>query len=71
MIKLNNAITEILTLFISVFNQLDAQNFCFRIGFISYLYMFRVRVLIIRRSKLHYTSSGIIKPIGVMIPEAV
>jgi len=28
-------------------------------------------VLIIRRSKLHYTASGIIKPIGLMIPEAV
>jgi len=28
-------------------------------------------VLIIRRSKLHYTASGIFTPIGVMIPEAV
>jgi len=28
-------------------------------------------VLIIRRSKLHYTASGIITPIGVTIPEAV
>jgi len=28
-------------------------------------------LLIIRRSKLHYTASGIITPIGVMIPEAV
>jgi len=28
-------------------------------------------VLIIRRSKLHYTASGIITPKGVMIPEAV
>jgi len=27
-------------------------------------------VLIIRRSKLHYTAAGIITPIGVMIPEA-
>jgi len=27
--------------------------------------MFRAHVLIIRRSKLHYTASGIIKPIGV------
>ena len=44
--------------------------------------MFRAHVLIIRRSKLHYTVSGIITsiggrlvhewpPIGVMIPEAV
>ena len=30
--------------------------------------MFRAHVLIIRRSKLHYTASGIITPIGVMIP---
>ena len=49
---------------ISVFNQLDAQN-CFTISFISCLYMFRAHVLIIRRSKLHYTASGIITPIGV------
>jgi len=28
-------------------------------------------VLIIRRSKLHYTASGIITAIGVMIPEVV
>jgi len=40
--------------------------------FISCLYMFRAHVLIIRRSKLHFTASGIITPItGVMIPEAV
>jgi len=32
--------------------------------FISCLYMFRAHVLIIRRSKLHYTASGIITPIG-------
>jgi len=31
--------------------------------------MFRAHVLIIRRSKLHYTASGIITPIGVMVPE--
>ena len=57
--------------FISVINQLNAQNVCFTISFISCLYMFRAHVLIIRRSKLHYTASGIITPIGVMIPEAV
>jgi len=39
--------------------------------FISYLYMFRAHVLIIRRSKLHYTASGIITPIGVMIHRLV
>ena len=33
--------------------------------------MFQAHVLIIRRSKLHYRASGIITPIGVMIPEAV
>jgi len=32
--------------------------------------MFGAHVLIIRRSKLHYIASGIITPIGVMIPEA-
>jgi len=52
-----------LSIFISVFNQLDAQNLFYN-KFISCLYMFRAHVLIIRRSKLHYTASGIIKPIG-------
>ena len=33
-------------------------------SFISCLYMFRAHVLIIRRSKLHYTASGIVTPIG-------
>jgi len=37
---------------------------CFTISFILCLYMFRTHVLIIRRSKLHYTASGIITPIG-------
>jgi len=32
--------------------------------FISCLYMFRAHLLIIRRSKLHYTACGIITPIG-------
>ena len=31
--------------------------------------MFRAYVLIVRRSKLYYTASGIITPIGVMIPD--
>ena len=47
------------------------HKICFTISFISCLYMFRAHVLIIRRSKLHYTASGIITPIGVIIPEAV
>jgi len=55
---------NILCVLISVFNQLDAQN-CFTVSFISCLYMFRAHVLIIRRSKLYYTASGIVTPIGV------
>ena len=39
-------------------NQLDALNFYNE--FISSLYMFRAQVLIVRRSKLYYTASGII-----------
>ena len=50
--------------FISVINQLDAYIFFYN-KFISCLYMFRANVLIIRRSKLHYTASGIITPIGM------
>jgi len=38
------------------------HKICFTISFISCLYMFRAHVLIIRRSKLHYTASGIITP---------
>jgi len=41
-------------------NQLDAQNFCFTVSLFRSLYMFRAHVPIIRRSKLHYTASGII-----------
>ena len=59
-------LTVHLSKFISVINQLDAQNFCFTLSFISCLYMFRAHVLIIRRSKLHYTASGITTPIGVL-----
>ena len=40
------------------------RKICFTISFISCLYMFRAHVLIIRRSKLHYTASGIITPLG-------
>jgi len=50
--------------FILVMNQLDAQIFLFYNKFTSCLYMFRAHVLIIRRSKLHYTASGIIILIG-------
>jgi len=47
------------------------HKICFTISFISCLYMFRAHVLIISRSRLHYTASGIITPIVVMIPEDV
>ena len=36
------------------------HKICFTISFISCLYMFRAHVLIIGRSKLYYTASGII-----------
>jgi len=42
--------------FISLFNQLDVQ-YLFHSKFYLILYMFRAHVLIIRRSKLHYTAS--------------
>ena len=57
-------LTVHLTIIILVFNQLDARDFLFYNKFISCLYMFRAHVLIIRRSELHYTASGIITPIG-------
>jgi hypothetical protein len=40
------------------------HKICFTISFISCLYMFREHVLIMRRSKLHYTASGNTTPIG-------
>jgi len=40
------------------------HKICFTVSFISCLYMFRAYLLIIRRSKLHYTASGIITNIG-------
>jgi len=43
------------------------HKICFTISFISCLYMFRAHVLIISSSKLHYTATGIITPIGVKI----
>jgi len=83
-----------LIIFISVINQLDAQNFCFTIRLFHAstcfehmcsssggqncitqplvsshlcLYMFRAHVLIIRRSKLHYTASCIITPMPLHV----
>jgi len=42
------------------------HKICFTISFISCLYMFREHALIISKSKLYYTASGIITPIGVV-----
>ena len=52
------------SIFISVFNQLDVQNFCCTVSLFHASTCFEHHVLIIRRSKLHYTASGIIAPIG-------
>jgi hypothetical protein len=51
-------LTVHLSIFILLINQLDAQNLFYN-KFISCLY-----VLIVRRSKLYYTVSGTITPIG-------
>jgi len=56
-------LTVHLSIFISVINQLDAQNFCFTISLFHASTCFEHHVLIIRRSELHYTASGIITPI--------
>ena len=55
-------LTVRLSIYISVFNQLDAQNL-FHIKIYFMPPHVRAHVLIIRRSKLHYTASGIITPI--------
>ena len=57
-------LTVYLSLFILVINQLDAQNFCFTISLFHTSTCFEHHVLIIRRSILYYTASGIITPIG-------
>ena len=46
--------------FILAIKQLDAQNFCFTISLFHASTCFEHHVLIIRRSKLYYTASGII-----------
>ena len=70
-----NALCEVLTgvvtaidIYLNI-NQLDALNFIMSL-FRASAY-FENHVLIIRRSKLYYTASGIITPIGVTIPDAV
>jgi len=45
---------------ISTINQLDAQKFCFTISLFHACTCFEHHVLINRRSKFHYTASGII-----------
>jgi len=55
---------KVMFIFILVINQLDAQNFCFTISFFHASTCFEHHVLNIRRSKLCYTASGIITPIG-------
>ena len=57
-------LTVHLSIIISVINQLDAQNFCFTISLFHASTFFEHHVLIIRRSELYYTASGIITPIG-------
>ena len=54
-------------LFISVINQLDAQNFYFTISLFHASTCFEHHVFIIRRSKLYYTASDIITPIGAVL----
>ena len=60
----NVLLTVHFSILILVICQIDAKNFCFTISLFRTLYMFRAHVLIIRRSKLHYTACGIITPIG-------
>jgi len=50
-------------MFILVINQLDAQNLFYN-KFLSCLYMFRAHVFFVRRFKLYYTASGIVKHVG-------
>ena len=59
-------LTVRLSLFISVINQLDVRNFCFTISLFHVSTCFEHMCFIIRRSKLHYTASSIIRHIGVM-----
>ena len=56
-----------LSIFILVIKQLDAKNVCFTINLFHASTCFEHHVLIIRRSKLYYTASGIITPIGISL----
>jgi len=63
-ISVDILLTVHLSIFILEINQLDAHNFCFTVSSFYASTCFEHHVLIIRRSKLHYTASGIITPIG-------
>ena len=59
-------------MFTSVINQLDAQNFCFTVSLFHAFTCFEHYVLIVRRSKLHCTSSGVVtlkKVRGLKLPK--
>jgi len=57
-------LTVRLSIFILVINQLDPQNFCCTVSLFYASTCFEHHVLIIRRSKLYYTASRMITPIG-------
>jgi len=52
-----NTLSSSTSVFISVINQLDAENICLTISLFHASTCFEHHVLIIRRSKLHYTAS--------------
>ena len=56
----DDLLTVHLSIFISVINQLDAQHFRFTISLFHAFTCFEHYVLVIRRSKLYYTESGIV-----------
>ena len=58
--SLDVLLTVHLSIFMLAIKQLDAQNFCFTISLFHASTCFEHHVLIIRRSKLYYTASGII-----------
>ena len=56
-------LTVHLSMYILVINQINAQN-CFTISLFHASTCFEHRVLVVRRSKLYYTASGVITLIG-------
>ena len=61
--------THMQSIFILIINQLDnlMHKLCFTINFFHACTCFEHHVINVRRSKLYYTASCIITPIGVMI----